>query len=89
MKNFKKLREEALRQQQRHEHVLNEGDLVMSSRTGVKGNIHRIGGNYAILISEEGIMFREWIKNIRAINNMRRTSFFNDEEARHSKQDKE
>ena len=44
MKNFKKLREEALRQQQRHEHVLNEGDLVMSSRTGVKGNIHRIGG---------------------------------------------
>ena len=34
-------------------------------------------------------MFREWIKNIRAINNMRRTSFFNDEEARHSKQDKE
>ena len=61
MKNFKKLREEALRQQQRHEHVLNEGDLVMSSRTGVKGNIHRIGGNYAIIISEEGKMFREWI----------------------------
>ena len=54
MKNFKKLREEALRQQQRHEHVLNEGDLVMSSRTGVKGTIHRIGGNYAIIISEEG-----------------------------------
>ena len=44
MKNFKKLREEALRQQQRHEHVLNEGDMVMSSRTGVKGTIHRIGG---------------------------------------------
>ena len=75
MKNFKKLREEALRQQQRHEHVLNEGDLVMSSRTGVKGNIHRIGGNYAIIISEEGKMFREWIKNVRAINNTRRTSF--------------
>jgi len=60
----------------------------MSSRTGVKGTIHRIGGNYAIIISEEGKMFREWIKNVRAINNMRRTSFFNDEEARNSKQDK-
>ena len=89
MKNFKKLREEALRQQQRHEHILNEGDSVMSSRTGVKGTIHRIGGNYAIIISEEGKMFREWIKNVRAINNTRRTSFFNNEEARYNKQSQE
>ena len=34
MKNFKKLREEALRQQQRHEHVLNEGDIVMDTFLG-------------------------------------------------------
>jgi len=33
-----------------------------------------VGGNYAIVISEEGKMFREWIKNVRAINNTRRTS---------------
>ena len=74
MINFKKLREQALRQQQRHDEGLCEGDSVMSSRTGVKGTIHRVGGNYAIVISEEGIMFREWIKNVRAINNTRRTS---------------
>ena len=89
MKDFKKLREEALRQQQRQAEVFKEGDAVMSARTGDKGRIHRVGGNYAIVITEEGKMFREWIKNIRAINNMRRPSFFNDEEARHSKQDKE
>ena len=79
MKNFKKLREEALRQQQRQQEVFKEGDAVMSSRTGDKGHIHRVGGNYAIVISEEGNMFREWIKNIRSINNTRRTSLLNDE----------
>lgn len=68
MKDFKKLREEALRQQQRHQEVFKEGDFVMSSRTGDKGHIHRVGGNYAIVISEEGNMFREWIKNVRTIN---------------------
>ena len=66
MKDFKKLREEALRQQQRHEEVFKEGDAVMSSRTGIKGHIHRVGGNYAIVISEDGDMFREWMKNIRS-----------------------
>ena len=79
MKNFRKLREEALRQQQRQQEVFKEGDAVMSARTGDKGHIHRVGGNYAIVIAEEGHMFREWIKNIRSINNTRRTSLLNDE----------
>ena len=79
MKDFRKLREEALRQQQRQQSIFKEGDAVMSSRTGDKGHIHRVGGNYAIVISEEGEMFREWIKNIRSINNTRRTSLLNDE----------
>ncbi len=74
MKDFKTLREEALRQQQRQQEVFKEGDTVMSSRTGDKGHIHRVGGNYAIVITEHGNMFREWIKNIRTINNTRRTS---------------
>ena len=50
MKDFKKLREEALRQQQRQAEVFKEGDAVMSARTGDKGRIHRVGGNYAIVI---------------------------------------
>jgi hypothetical protein len=79
MKDFRKLREEALRQQQRQQSVFKEGDAVMSSRTGEKGHIHRVGGNYAIVISEDGEMFREWIRNIRSINNTRRTSLLNDE----------
>ena len=82
MKDFKKLREEALRQQQRQQEVFKEGDAVMSSRTGDKGHIHRVGGNYAIVITDDGNMLREWIKNIRTINNTRRTSLLNDEETR-------
>jgi hypothetical protein len=68
MKDFRKLREESVRQQQRQKEVFKENDIVMSARTGVKGHIHRVGGNYAIVISEDGNMFREWIKNIRTIN---------------------
>ena len=74
MINFKILRELGLCEEQSDEKGLSEGDSVMSSRTGTKGIIHRVGGNYAIVISEEGKMFREWIKNVRAINNTRRTS---------------
>ena len=82
MKDFKTLREEALRQQQRQQEVFKEGDTVMSSRTGDKGRSHRVGGNYSIVITDDGNMLREWIKNIRTINNTRRTSLLNDEETR-------
>jgi len=68
MRDFKKLREQALRQQQRQEDFFKEGDIVMSSLTGDKGHIHRVGGNYAIVISESGEMFRSWIKDIRHVN---------------------
>jgi hypothetical protein len=79
MKDFKKLREEALRQQQRQQEVFKEGDVVMSSRNGEKGIIHRVGGNYAIIITEDGEMFREWIRNVRSINNQKRTFHYNNE----------
>ena len=60
MRDFKKLREQALRQQQRQEDFFQEGDHVMSALTGEKG--------YAIVISESGEMFRSWIKDIRHVN---------------------
>ena len=68
MKNFKKLREQAIRQQFRKTDVLKEGDYIMSSRTGQKGKIHRAGVNYVICVTEGGEMFRAWVKDIRDIN---------------------
>ena len=68
MKNFKKLREEALRQQHRHTDTFAEGDTIMSSITGEKGTIHRAGVNYVIALTEDGNMFRAWIKDVRHVN---------------------
>jgi hypothetical protein len=51
----------------------------MSSRNGEKGIIHRVGGNYAIIITEDGEMFREWIRNVRSINSQKRTFHYNNE----------
>ena len=68
MKDFKKIREEALRQQHRQGGVLTEGDYIMSSLTGDKGIVHRTGVNYVIAITESGEMFRAWIKDVRLIN---------------------
>jgi len=67
VKDFKKLREQATRQSHRQD-PLKEGDYIMSSRTGDKGTIRRSGVNYVIAITEDGKMFREWVKDIRPIN---------------------
>lgn len=70
MKDFRKLRERAIRQQYRQTEVFQEGDIIMSSITGQKGKIHRAGVNYIIAITEDGNMFRAWVKDIRSINNL-------------------
>lgn len=68
MKDFRKLRERVIRQEYRQTEVFKEGDVVMSSVTGQKGTIHRAGVNYVIAITEDGNMFRAWVKDIRSIN---------------------
>ena len=73
MKNFKKLREQALRQNYRKKEVFVEGDVVMNAITGQKGKIHRSGVNYVICVTEGGEMFRAWVKDIRDINKPQRT----------------
>ena len=62
------MREQALRQQFRKTEVFIEGDYVMSSVTGQKGTIHRSGVNYVICVTEDGEMFRAWVKDISDIN---------------------
>ena len=68
MKDFKKIREQALRQNYRKKEVFVEGDYVMSAITGQKGRIHRACTNYVICGTEGGEMFRAWVKDIRDIN---------------------
>lgn len=68
MKNFRQLRQETLRERYIQKGVFQEGDYVMSAITGEKGRIHRSGTNYVIVITEDGKMFRAWVKDIRDIN---------------------
>ena len=68
MKDFRKLREQAIRQQHRHAEGLSVGDRVMNAISGEKGTIHRTGVNYVICVTEGGDMFRAWVKDIRTIN---------------------
>jgi len=68
MKNFKELRQKTQREQYIAKKVFREGDYIMHVLTGEKGKIHRAGVNYVIAITEQGDMFRAWIKDIRDIN---------------------
>jgi hypothetical protein len=68
MKDFKKLRQDVQRERFIQKNVFQEGDYIMSTVTGEKGRIHRPGVNYVIAITEEGTMFRAWVKDIRDIN---------------------
>ena len=83
MKDFKKLREQAVRQQHRQTDTFAEVDTIFNALTGQKGVIHRSGVNYVIAITESGEMFRAWVKDIRAvqvvdtINKERKSSIFN------------
>ena len=48
--------------------VFGEYFYVMNAITGQKGKIHRAGVNYVICVTEDGEMFRAWVKDIRDIN---------------------
>lgn len=70
MKNFRKLREDTGRERYIQKDVFQEGDVIMSSVTGLKGKIHRSGVNYVIAITEDGEMFRAWVRDIRSIKSI-------------------
>jgi len=80
MKTFRDLKEQAIRQNFRRKEVFVEGQIVMNSQTGIKGEIIRTGPNYVICVTEGGEMFRAWVRDIRevneSINKPRRTTFF-------------
>jgi hypothetical protein len=67
MKKFKQLRQESTHQRYRHKGIFQEGDTIYSSLNGKTGTIHRSGVNYVIAVTEEGEMFRAWVKDIREV----------------------
>jgi hypothetical protein len=59
---------ELLQQSQQKSYMLGnmfaEGDWIKNS-DGQSGKIHRRGVNYVIAVTEEGEMFRAWVKDIK------------------------
>lgn len=56
---------QSLRENYINKNIFKEGDFVESLNTGLNGKIIRRGTNYLICVTESGIMFKSWIKDVK------------------------
>ena len=54
----------ALREKYYNKEIFKRGDLVESMTTGLRGKVTRRGANHLICVTENGIMFKSWIKDV-------------------------
>lgn len=62
-----KLDYSGLREHYINGYVFEVGDVVQNDNTGLYGEIIRAGANHVIAITEDGIMFKSWIKDISEV----------------------
>jgi hypothetical protein len=56
---------ETLRYNYKNNNLYSVGSLVENINTGLVGEVKRRGTNYLICITEDGIMFKSWLQNVR------------------------
>ena len=61
------------------ESIFKNGDLVENMNTGVVGKIIRRGTNYLICVTESGMMFKSWIKDLNEYTEVRMDSPMRDD----------
>ena len=54
----------SLREKYYNKEIFKRGDLVDSLHTGLVGKVTRRGANHLICVTESGIMFKSWIKDV-------------------------
>jgi hypothetical protein len=59
--------EQELREKYIANEIFNDGDIVESLSTNMVGKIIRRGTNYLICVSEDNVMFKSWIKDLREV----------------------
>jgi cytidyltransferase-like protein len=59
-----KLDEEGLRDAYLVDHIYEIGNIVENMNTGLTGEVIRRGTNYVICVTESGIMFKSWLKDL-------------------------
>lgn len=57
--------EQELREKYIAKEIFNEGDIVESLTNGMIGKIIRRGTNHLICVTEDNVMFKSWIKDVR------------------------
>jgi hypothetical protein len=59
-----KLDEEGLRDAYLVDHIYKVGNIVENMNTGLRGEVIRRGTNYVICVTEDGKMFKSWLKDL-------------------------
>jgi len=59
-----KLDEEGMRDAYLVDHIYEVGNLVENMNTGLTGEVIRRGTNYVICVTEDGVMFKSWLKDL-------------------------
>jgi cytidyltransferase-like protein len=59
-----KLDEEGMRDAYLVDHVYEVGNIVENMNTGLRGEVIRRGTNYVICVTEDGVMFKSWLKDL-------------------------
>ena len=60
-----KFDQESLRESYRQGEIFNIGDVVENLNTGLVGKITRRGTNHIICVTENGLMFKSWLRDIK------------------------
>lgn len=58
---------ESLRSNYREGNLYQVGSIIENINTGLVGEVKRRGTNYLICVTEDGIMFKSWLQNVRAV----------------------
>lgn len=58
---------DGLRWSYKHEGIYEIGSLIESMSSGLVGRVIRRGANYLISVSEDGIMFKSWLKDVQEV----------------------
>ncbi len=59
-----KFDEEGLRDAYLVDHIYEVGSIVENMNTGLRGEVIRRGTNYVICVTEDGVMFKSWLKDL-------------------------
>ena len=61
--------QELIREMYRDGALYQVGDIVESLSSGLIGRVHRCGTNHLICVTEDGIMFKNFIHDVHYLNN--------------------